>query len=79
MFHVYRVVCKSGKMTLDIDGAAAFATDKMDKRSERIPWTPVTASIYALAFGNEQSVRIPTIPPSCSEGRRPVFPKESAL
>jgi hypothetical protein len=54
MFHVYRVVCKSGKMTLDIDGAAAFTTDKMDKRSERIPWTPVTASIYALAFGNEQ-------------------------
>ena len=24
-------------------------------------------------------LRIPTIPPSCSEGRRPVFPKESAL
>jgi hypothetical protein len=54
MFHVYRIVCKSGQMTLDIDGATAFTTDKMDKRSERIPCTPVTASVYALAFGNER-------------------------
>ena len=77
MFHVYHIVCKSGQMTLDIDGATALEKwdaslfpassvasieapeigkrpDFSDKRSERIPWTPVTASVYALAFGNER-------------------------
>ncbi len=33
----------------------------------------------AKALADDLYVRIPTIPPSCSEGRRPVFPKESAL
>ena len=33
-----------------------------------------------LKYGGGVAVsRIPTIPPSCSEGRRPVIPKESAL
>ena len=34
----------------------------------------------AVSFGlNTPKVHIPTIPPSCSEGKRPPVPKESAL
>jgi hypothetical protein len=48
-FHTYRIISRSGRMALYVDGQRAFDTDKATDRRER----PGTSSRYGLSFGNE--------------------------
>ena len=54
-FHVYRVVSEGGRMTLFVDGKEALTTDNTDRQMGKLAWSPVEASPYPLAFGNEES------------------------
>lgn len=50
-FHTYRVVSRTGRMELFIDGRPAWDTDQGDSRLSELPWTLISS--HALAFGNE--------------------------
>jgi len=56
--------------------SASEEVKALERRQQRVQQALAEMTARGLT---EASVRIPTIPPSCSEGRRPVVPKESAL
>ena len=71
------------KLMLDMDGSTK-SCQQVCTRSQKEHERANLLDDIADRGTDEQvvlwaKVRIPTIPPSCSEGRRPVFPKESAL
>ena len=54
-FHTYRLICEKGELLLSIDGTQRLRTRDLDGRSGVLAWSPLVASPYQLAFGNEES------------------------
>ncbi|MBN2296403.1 MAG: hypothetical protein JXM70_28500, partial [Pirellulales bacterium] len=54
-FHEYRIVRTDGKMRLSVDGRELLVTDKIDKATCTLAWTPFKLSPYLLSIGNEEA------------------------
>ncbi len=52
-FHTIRIIRRKEAAELLVDGKLCLRTDKLDKRTAPLAWTPANRSLHILAFGNE--------------------------